>query len=49
MAVSVGSMTIGSQHLALRDQVLVELRHRIVNGDYPPGQRSTATIPPGSG
>jgi len=41
MAVSVGSMTIGSQHLALRDQVLVELRHRIVNGDYPPGQRLT--------
>jgi DNA-binding GntR family transcriptional regulator len=34
-------MTIGSQHLALRDQVLVELRHRIVNGDYPPGQRLT--------
>jgi DNA-binding GntR family transcriptional regulator len=41
MAVSVGSMTIGSQHLALRDQVLAELRHRIVNGDYPPGQRLT--------
>jgi len=34
-------MTIGSQHLALRDQVLAELRHRIVNGDYPPGQRLT--------
>ena len=41
MAVSVGSMTIGSQHLALREQVLAELRHRIVNGDYPPGQRLT--------
>jgi DNA-binding GntR family transcriptional regulator len=34
-------MTIGSQHLALREQVLAELRHRIVNGDYPPGQRLT--------
>jgi DNA-binding GntR family transcriptional regulator len=34
-------MTIGSRHLALRDQVLAELRQRIVNGDYPPGQRLT--------
>src|ERR1035437_6477949 len=34
-------MTIGSQHLALRDQVLAELRQRIVNGDYPPGERLT--------
>lgn len=33
--------TIGSEHLALRDQVLAELRRRIVNGDYPPGQRLT--------
>jgi len=33
--------TIGSQHQALRDQVLDELRRRIVNGDYPPGQRLT--------
>lgn len=39
---SVGAdRTIGAQHLALRDQVLEELRRRIVNGDYPPGQRLT--------
>lgn len=41
MLVSELPMTIGSQHLALRDQVLAELRHRIINGDYPPGQRLT--------
>jgi DNA-binding GntR family transcriptional regulator len=41
MVVSERRMTIGSQHLALRDQVLAELRQRIVNGDYPPGQRLT--------
>ncbi len=35
------SGTIGSQHLALRDQVLAELRQRIVDGDYPPGERLT--------
>lgn len=34
-------LTIGARHLALRDQVLDELRRRIVNGDYPPGQRLT--------
>ena len=34
-------LTIGSQHLALREQVLAELRRRIVDGDYPPGQRLT--------
>ncbi|KQZ89445.1 hypothetical protein ASD62_09145 [Phycicoccus sp. Root563] len=33
--------TIGSQHLALREQVLAELRRRIVDGDYPPGERLT--------
>jgi DNA-binding GntR family transcriptional regulator len=41
MVVGERRMTIGSRHLALRDQVLAELRHRIVNGDYPPGQRLT--------
>lgn len=41
MVVMQGRMTIGSQHLALRDQVLAELRQRIVNGDYPPGERLT--------
>jgi DNA-binding GntR family transcriptional regulator len=35
------SGTIGSQHLALREQVLAELRQRIVDGDYPPGERLT--------
>ena len=33
--------TIGGQHQPLRDQVLVALRQRIVNGDYPPGERLT--------
>lgn len=33
--------TLGSQHVPLRDQVLVELRQRIVDGDYPPGERLT--------
>ncbi|MEO6880787.1 MAG: GntR family transcriptional regulator [Mycobacteriaceae bacterium] len=33
--------TIGGQHLPLRDQVLSVLRQRIVNGDYPPGERLT--------
>jgi len=41
MLVDEGRMTIGSQHLALRDQVLAELRNRIINGGYPPGQRLT--------
>ena len=41
MVVREDRMTIGSQHLALRDQVLAELRQRIVNGDYPPGERLT--------
>lgn len=33
--------TIGAEHVALRDQVLQELRHRIVDGVYPPGTRLT--------
>jgi DNA-binding GntR family transcriptional regulator len=37
----VESQTIGSAHLGLRDQVLAELRRRIVDGDYPPGERLT--------
>jgi DNA-binding GntR family transcriptional regulator len=40
MAAQLGD-TIGSQHLPLRDQVLIALRQRIVNGDYPPGERLT--------
>lgn len=36
-----GAPTIGTQHQALRDQVLDELRKRIVDGDYPPGLRLT--------
>ena len=31
--------TIGGRHLTLRDQVLVELRRRIVEAEYPPGER----------
>lgn len=37
----VDAQTIGSTHLGLRDQVLAELRRRIVDGDYPPGERLT--------
>jgi DNA-binding GntR family transcriptional regulator len=33
--------TIGGGHQALRDQVLVELRRRIVDGDYAQGERLT--------
>lgn len=33
--------TIGSQHISLRDQVLLELRRRIVDADYRPGERLT--------
>ncbi len=36
-----GVATIGGRHRGLRDQVLAEIRQRIVNGDYPPGQRLT--------
>ena len=41
MALTDGDRTIGGRHQALRDQVLAELRQRIVDGDYPPGQRLT--------
>lgn len=34
-----GGVTIGSRHLTLRDQVLIDLRTRIVNGYYSPGER----------
>jgi DNA-binding GntR family transcriptional regulator len=37
----VGTDTIGGSHLGLRDQVLAELRRRIVDGAYPPGERLT--------
>lgn len=33
--------TIGVQDVPLRDQVLIALRQRIVNGDYAPGERLT--------
>jgi DNA-binding GntR family transcriptional regulator len=33
--------TIGHRHQPLRDQVLDEIRRRIVDGDYPPGTRLT--------
>jgi DNA-binding GntR family transcriptional regulator len=32
---------IGERHVALREQVLTELRHRIVDGQYLPGERLT--------
>ncbi|GAA0587918.1 GntR family transcriptional regulator [Kribbella sandramycini] len=35
--------TIGADHIALREQVLAELRRRIVDGDYAPGERLTET------
>lgn len=35
------AQTIGKAHLGLRDQVLAELRRRIVDGVYPPGERLT--------
>lgn len=35
------TQTIGGRHVPLRDQVLVALRRRIINGDYPPGERLT--------
>ena len=37
--------TIGAQHVSLREQVLVALRHRIVSGVYPPGDRLTEGRP----
>ncbi|HEU4945771.1 MAG TPA: GntR family transcriptional regulator, partial [Kribbella sp.] len=33
--------TIGGNHKALRDQVLTELRRRIVDGEYAQGERLT--------
>ena len=41
MTVDDGFATIGGRHRGLRDQVLAEIRQRIVDGDYPPGQRLT--------
>jgi len=39
---SVGTAgTIGSEHVVLRDRVLHELRRRIIDGDYRPGERLT--------
>ncbi|MGW6281733.1 GntR family transcriptional regulator [Kribbella sp. NPDC055071] len=35
--------TIGADHVALREQVLTELRRRIVDGDYAQGERLTET------
>ena len=35
--------TIGADHVALREQVLAELRRRIVDGDYGQGERLTET------
>lgn len=35
------TVTLGAQHLPLRDQVLTALRTAIINGDYQPGQRLT--------
>ncbi len=35
--------TIGADHIALREQVLAELRRRIVDGDYAQGERLTET------
>jgi DNA-binding GntR family transcriptional regulator len=35
--------TIGADHVALREQVLVELRRRIVDGEYGQGERLTET------
>jgi DNA-binding GntR family transcriptional regulator len=36
-----GSSRIGERHLSLRDQVLAELRRRIVDAHYLPGERLT--------
>ncbi|MGW6194958.1 GntR family transcriptional regulator [Kribbella sp. NPDC055110] len=35
--------TIGADHIALREQVLAELRRRIVDGEYREGERLTET------
>jgi DNA-binding GntR family transcriptional regulator len=39
--VSEARLSIGDSHLSLRDQVLVELRRRIIDADYRPGERLT--------
>ncbi len=38
-----GIRTIGADHIALREQVLTELRRRIVDGEYHEGERLTET------
>lgn len=40
LVVSAGG-TLGSEHVPLREMVLDALRRRIVDGDYPPGERLT--------
>ena len=39
--VDVTRSSIGDRHLSLRDQVLAELRRRIIAADYRPGERLT--------
>jgi DNA-binding GntR family transcriptional regulator len=41
--VPAGVRTIGADHIALREQVLAELRRRIVDGEYAQGERLTET------
>jgi DNA-binding GntR family transcriptional regulator len=40
---TLGIRTIGADHVALREQVLTELRRRIVDGEYSQGERLTET------
>jgi DNA-binding GntR family transcriptional regulator len=37
----IGRTSIGARHLSLRDQVLTELRRRIIDAQYLPGERLT--------
>ena len=39
--VDITRSSIGDRHLSLRDQVLAELRRRIITADYRPGERLT--------
>src|SRR5204863_1769893 len=39
--VELGGESIGDRHLSLRDQVLAELRTRIIDAQYRPGERLT--------
>jgi DNA-binding GntR family transcriptional regulator len=39
--VTMGDASIGGRHLSLRDQVLTELRRRIIDAQYLPGERLT--------